>query len=84
MSGSLDDRGISSGACHGTDRYRCRAARIIAVADVAEAMGRVRPYKAAAGREATLAFLVANRGTLFDSEVVCACEAVLEDGSFVL
>ncbi len=62
----------------------CLAARIVAVADVAEAMGRIRPYKAAAGRAATLAFLVANRGSLFDAEVVFACEAVLQDGSFVL
>lgn len=60
------------------------AARIIAVADVAEAMGRRRPYKEGAGREATLAYLLSERGVLFDPDCVDACIATLEDGAFAL
>lgn len=60
------------------------AARIIAVADVAEAMGRRRPYKDGAGHDATLAYLLSERGGLFDPSCVDACIATLEDGSFAI
>jgi HD-GYP domain-containing protein (c-di-GMP phosphodiesterase class II) len=60
------------------------AARIIAVADVAEAMGRDRPYKEGLGREATIGYLRAQRGQLFDPDAVDACVAVLEDDLFTL
>jgi hypothetical protein len=60
------------------------AARIIAVADVTEAMGRRRPYREGAGHAATTDFLVAGRGVLFDPRCVDACIAVLDDGDFTL
>jgi putative nucleotidyltransferase with HDIG domain len=58
--------------------------RIIAVADVTEAMSRQRPYRASKGLEATVEFLQANRGILFDADVVDAAIALVEDGSFTL
>jgi putative two-component system response regulator len=48
-------------------------ARIIAVADVVEAMSSHRPYRAALGNAVALEELSRNRGTLYDSEVVDAC-----------
>ena len=60
------------------------AARIIAVADVTEAMGRRRPYKDGAGTEDTIAYLRTERGILFDPACVDACIATVEDGTFAL
>lgn len=60
------------------------ASKIIAVADVAEAMGRRRPYRDGAGHLATIAFLQSERGRLFDSECIDACVAILEDGTFTI
>jgi putative nucleotidyltransferase with HDIG domain len=60
------------------------AARIIAVADVTEAMARDRPYKDGLGREATIAYLRSEQGRLFDTEVVDACVAVLDNDLFTL
>ena len=57
-----------------------REARIIAVADTAEAMMSGRPYRAAAGRDAALAALRAGAGSLYDADVVAACACVLEQG----
>jgi HD-GYP domain-containing protein (c-di-GMP phosphodiesterase class II) len=53
-------------------------ARILAVADVVEAMSAPRPYRPAWGLEAVLATLEAGRGRLFDENVVEACVEVLE------
>ncbi len=61
-----------------------RSARIIAVADVAEAMGRARPYRNRLGEHRTVEHLQANKYTLFDADVVDACVAVLDDESFRL
>jgi HD-GYP domain-containing protein (c-di-GMP phosphodiesterase class II) len=55
-------------------------ARIVAVADVVEAMTNDRPYRAALGLEQALAEISAGRGTRFDAEVVDACIAVFERG----
>lgn len=60
------------------------AARIIAVADVTEAMGRARPYRNRLGEASTIEHLQANKYTLFDPDVVDACLAVLADSSFRL
>jgi len=57
-------------------------ARIVAVADVVEAMSSHRPYRAALGVEAALAEITQNRGTLFDPNVVEACLAVFQDQQF--
>ena len=51
-------------------------ARIIAVADVVEAMLSHRPYRAALGQGAAIAEIVRGRGVQFDSSVVDACLAI--------
>ena len=56
------------------------AARIIAVADVVEAMMNHRPYRAALGIEAALAEIQRGRGTLFDPRAVDACVALFASG----
>ncbi len=48
-------------------------ARIIAVADVVEAMASHRPYRAALGIDEALAEIIKNSGKIYDSEVVDAC-----------
>lgn len=48
----------------------CLAARILAVADVAEAMSSHRPYRPAKGLGAALEELIANKGKLYDPAVV--------------
>lgn len=58
--------------------------QIIAVADVTEAMSRQRPYRASKGLDATLEFLQANRGILFDADLVDVVVVLVEDGSFTL
>ncbi len=55
-------------------------ARILAVADVFEAMSSPRPYRLAVGRKAALTELLANRGKLYDAAVVNACMQVLSGG----
>lgn len=54
-----------------------REARIIAVADVFEAMSSHRPYRAAFGLGAALDELVAHKRTAFDVEAVEACAAIV-------
>lgn len=56
-------------------------ARIVAVADVVEAMISHRPYRPGLGREAALAEISAQRGTQLDREAVDACLAVFADGT---
>ena len=53
-------------------------ARIIAVADVVEAMASDRPYRAALGIDAALAEVEAGSGVRYDAAVVAACKVVLE------
>jgi PAS domain S-box-containing protein len=55
-------------------------ARVIAVADVAEAMISHRPYRESLGIEKTLAELVEHRGTQFDATVVDACVKLFREG----
>jgi HD-GYP domain-containing protein (c-di-GMP phosphodiesterase class II) len=59
-------------------------ARILAVADVVEAMSSHRPYRPARGVDEAMAEIRANRGVLYDGAVVDACLAVVEQGRFVL
>ncbi len=55
--------------------------RILALADVVEAMSSHRPYRAAQGIDVALDEIIAQRGKLFDSEVVDACVRIFrEDG----
>jgi len=48
-------------------------ARILAVADVVEAMASHRPYRPSLGTNKALEEITKNKGTLYDSEVVDAC-----------
>jgi len=55
-------------------------ARIVAVADVFDAMAADRPYRAALGPDRARAIVVEGAGILFDAEVVAAFERVLDAG----
>jgi HD-GYP domain-containing protein (c-di-GMP phosphodiesterase class II) len=57
-------------------------ARILAVADVVEAMASHRPYRPALGVDRALKEIIGNRGRLYDSQVVDACLAVFSTGIF--
>ena len=55
-------------------------ARILAVADVLDAMASNRPYRPALGLEAALAELTRHQGSQFDTAVVASARALAEDG----
>jgi len=55
-------------------------ARLLAVADVVEAMSSHRPYREALGVPAALAEVRAGAGTRYDAEAAAACEAVVAAG----
>jgi len=57
-------------------------ARILAVADVVEAMASHRPYRPPLGIEKALEELSQNRGRLYDSEVVDACLRVFKEKNY--
>lgn len=59
-------------------------ARILAVADVIEAMVSHRPYRPGLGLERALSEIVAKRGTAFDPRVVDACVTVLRSRGVAL
>ena len=54
--------------------------RILAVADVVEAMASHRPYRAALGPEAALAEIQRGKGEQYDTEVVDACQTLFDEG----
>jgi len=56
-------------------------AKVIAVADVLDGMTSPRPYRAAYGLPGALTYLRAERGRLFDEEIVDACARLVEGGS---
>lgn len=57
-------------------------ARILAVADVVDAMTSHRPYRAALGVEAALHEISRNSGILYDTSVVEACIRLIRDKDF--
>ncbi len=57
-------------------------ARILAVADVVEAMASHRPYRSALTLEDAIGEITSGRGRLYDSEVVDACLQLLNDHEF--
>jgi HD-GYP domain-containing protein (c-di-GMP phosphodiesterase class II) len=57
-------------------------ARILAVADVVEAMASHRPYRPALGIGAALAEIEKNRGLLYDSHVVDTCLRVFREKGY--
>lgn len=75
MDGSGYPRGLS-----GEDI--CVEARIIAVADVIEAMSSHRPYRPARDIQAAIAEIQEKRGKLYDENVVDCCIRVLEKRNF--
>lgn len=58
-------------------------ARILAVADVVEAMFAYRPYRPGLGMQRTLREIRENRGILYDEKVVDACLVLFEEKGFV-
>ena len=75
MNGSGYPKGISGDAI-------LLESRILAGADVVEAMASHRPYRAARGIDVALEELLKDRGTLFDSAVVDACVQVFREDGF--
>ncbi|MFP5344332.1 MAG: HD domain-containing phosphohydrolase [Gammaproteobacteria bacterium] len=59
----------------------CLEARILAVADVLEAMFSHRPYRPAVGLDKALAEIEQNRGKYYDPAVVDACLKLFREGS---
>jgi putative nucleotidyltransferase with HDIG domain len=59
-------------------------ARILAVADVVEAMASHRPYRAALGIDKALEEICLNKGTLYDSAAVDACLTLITERRFEL
>jgi PAS domain S-box-containing protein len=57
-------------------------ARVLAVADVVEAMSSHRPYRAALGMEAALGEVREHAGVKYDAEVVVACLRLVEEQGF--
>ena len=75
LDGSGYPQGIKGGAM-------LREAKILAVADVVEAMMSHRPYRPALGIDAALAEIETNKGRLFDPEAVDACVALFREDGF--
>ncbi len=59
-------------------------ARIMAVADVVEAMFSHRPYRPTLGLDAALEEIAVNRGTLYDQKVVDACLRLFQEKGYKL
>jgi HD-GYP domain-containing protein (c-di-GMP phosphodiesterase class II) len=59
-------------------------ARIIAVADIIEAMSSHRPYRPALGIKAALNEIIKYRGIYYDIEVVDACLKLFQEKNYVL
>jgi HD-GYP domain-containing protein (c-di-GMP phosphodiesterase class II) len=57
-----------------------RGAKVLAVADVAEAMSSNRPYRPALGVEAALAEIRTHAGVKYDADVVAVCLRAFEQG----
>lgn len=62
----------------------CLEVRIMAVADVLEAIASHRPYRAALGVETALAEIESKRGIQFDADVVDAASRLIRDKGFRL
>jgi HD-GYP domain-containing protein (c-di-GMP phosphodiesterase class II) len=60
----------------------CLEARILAVADVVEAMASHRPYRPSLGLETALEEISRNRGVLYDPQVVDICLRLFREKGF--
>jgi HD-GYP domain-containing protein (c-di-GMP phosphodiesterase class II) len=59
-------------------------ARIMAVADVVEAIGSHRPYRPSLGIDFALEEISRNKGILYDADVVDACLKLFQEKSYTL
>jgi HD-GYP domain-containing protein (c-di-GMP phosphodiesterase class II) len=59
-------------------------ARIMAVADVVEAMASHRPYRPSLGIDVALAEIEKNKGTLYDNAVAGACLKLFREKGYKL
>ncbi len=59
-------------------------ARIMAVADVVEAMSSHRPYRPGLGIDKALAEIERGRGTAYDADVADACLRLFREGDYQL
>lgn len=75
----LNGSGYPSGL---SDREIIPEARILAVADVVEAMASYRPYRPALGIDLALEEISLNRGALYDPEVVEVCLRLFNEKGF--
>ena len=75
----LDGSGYPRGLMNGGIMLE---AKILAVADVIEAMASHRPYRSALGIKAALAEITSNKGILYDPEVVDSCERLFIEKGF--
>ena len=76
----LDGTGYPNGL-HGDEILL--GARIIAVADVVEAMSSHRPYRPSKGLDVALAMIEKDRGRQFDPDAVRVCLRLFRDGGFM-
>lgn len=60
----------------------CEGAKILAVADVVEAMTSFRPYRPAVGLDKALEEIKSQRGILYDSDVVDACLKLFRESGY--
>jgi PAS domain S-box-containing protein/putative nucleotidyltransferase with HDIG domain len=77
LNGSGYPRGLKEGEI-------MQEARILAVADVLEAMASHRPYRPSLGVDAALAEIVQAKGVLYDPEVVAICQRLFLGKGFQL
>jgi putative two-component system response regulator len=83
--GTLRDRLDGSGYPNGLNGdHILLEAKILAVADVVEAMSSYRPYRPALGIEKALEEISQNRGVLYDPNVVDACLKLFSEKSYKL
>jgi len=75
----LDGSGYPQGL---SDEEIMLEARILAVADVVEAMASYRPYRPARGLDKALEEISQNRGVLYDTEVVDVCLKLFTEKRF--
>ncbi len=77
----LDGSGYPSGVA---GAHILPEARVLAVADVVEAMASHRPYRPALGIDAALEEVSAGAGVRYDADVVAACERLFNEKRFTL
>jgi len=75
LDGSGYPRGLNDGQI-------CLEARVVAVADVTEAMASHRPYRSGLGIDKALAEIKRGRGKQYDADVADACRQLFKEGKF--